>query len=178
MRAVKVLETDRLVLRWLNQDDAPFILELLNDPSFIRFIGDKGVRNLEDARSYILNGPAASYKQFGFGLYATELKESRATIGICGILKRDTLPDPDIGFAFLPAYRKKGYAFEAADAITKYAREVLKLDRILAITTPDNEASAKLLGKIGLRFERFTRLSPDTDEVKFFTSMQGRGDSK
>src|ERR1043165_4913316 len=101
---MKVLETDRLVLRWLNVDDAPFILELLNDPSFIRFIGDKGVRDLEGARNYILNGPVASYQKFGFGLNAIDLKDANASIGICGILKRDTLPHPDAGLPFLPAY--------------------------------------------------------------------------
>ena len=167
---MKVLETDRLILRWLSLDHDPeFIIELLNDPSFIRFIGDKGVRTVDDACNYILNGPVASYKQFGFGLYATELKETNTPIGICGILKRDTLPHPDIGFAFLPQYWNQGYAFESADAVMKHARE-LGVDRVLAITTPDNEASAKLLGKIGLRFESMIKLSEDAPEVKLFTS--------
>ncbi len=167
---MKVLETDRLVLRWLEVADAPFILELLNDPSFIRYIGDKGARNLDDARNYILNGPVASYEQFGFGLYATDLKESGVPIGICGILKRDTLPHPDIGFAFLPAFWNKGYAQEASAAVLKYAKKNFGVDRVLAITTPDNEASAKLLGKLGLRFDRLTRLSPEAPEVKLFTN--------
>ena len=167
---MKVLETDRLVLRRLTTEDAPFILELLNDAAFIRYIGDKGVRTLEDARNYVVNGPMASYEQFGFGLYATELKETRVPIGICGILKRETLPDPDIGFAFLSAYRNHGYAFEAAAATMKYARETLGLEQILAITSPDNEASAKLLGKIGLRFDRLTKLSAEADEVRLFTT--------
>ena len=167
---MKVLETDRLILRWLSaDDDAAFILELLNDPSFVRFIGDKGVRTFEDARNYILNGPVASYKQFGFGLYATELKVSRVPIGICGILKRDTLPHPDIGFAFLPAYWNQGYAYESAAAVMAHARD-LGIDRVLAITAPDNEASAKLLTKIGLRFERLLKLTEDAAEVKLFGS--------
>jgi RimJ/RimL family protein N-acetyltransferase len=167
---MKVLETDRLVLRRLAPDDAAFILDLLNDPAFIRFIGDKGVRNVDDARKYILNGPVASYEQFGFGLYAVDLKESNVPIGMCGILKRDTLPHPDIGFAFLPAYWNKGYAFESASAVMTYARDTLKLDRVLAITSPDNEASAKLLGKIGLRFDGTIELSEDAPEVKLFTT--------
>lgn len=168
---MKVLETERLILRWLSPDqDAAFILELLNDPSFIRFIGDKGVHTLADARHYILNGPVASYEKFGFGLYAVELKEDQTPIGMCGVLKRDTLPHPDIGFAFLPAYWNRGYAFESAAAVMKYARDVLRLKQILAITTPDNEASAKLLGKIGLRFEKLTTLSAGADEVKLFSS--------
>src|SRR5205085_1950496 len=169
---MNVLETDRLVLRWLDVDDAAFILELLNDPSFIRFIGDKGVRDLEAARNYILNGPVASYKQFGFGLYATDLKESGAPIGICGILKRDTLPHPDIGFAFLPPYWHKGYAYEASAAVLEHARNSLGIDRVLAITTPDNEASLKLLVKLGLRFDRLIKLSADADEVKLFTDAE------
>ena len=166
---MKVLETDRLILRWLQPDDAAFILELLNDPSFIRYIGDKGVRTLEDARNYIVNGPVASYERFGFGLYATELKNSRLPIGICGILKRETLPHPDIGFAFLPAYWHQGYAYEASVGAINHAKENFAVETVLAITTPDNEASAKLLGKLGFRFDRLTRLSADADEVKLFT---------
>jgi RimJ/RimL family protein N-acetyltransferase len=167
---MKVLETDRLILRWLSPDDDAFILKLLNEPSFIRFIGDKSVRTIEDARKYILNGPVESYKQFGFGLYAVELKESNVPIGMCGILKRDTLSHPDIGFAFLSAYWNQGYAFESAAAVLKHARKILGLNQILAITTPDNEASAKLLRKIGLRFEGLIKLSEDAAEVRLFTS--------
>lgn len=165
-----IRETERLTLRQLSPDDAPLILELLNEPSFIRYIGDKGVRNLDDAVNYILNGPVASYQLHGFGLYLVELKADRTPIGICGVLKRDTLPDPDIGFAFLPAYWKLGYAFESAAAVMTHAREVLGMDRILAITSPDNEASERLLGKIGLRFDRLTRLSEGSPEVKLFAS--------
>jgi len=166
---MKVLETDRLVLRRFTPADAEFILALLNDPSFIRFIGDKRVRNVDDARNYILNGPVASYERFGFGLYAVELKAGNVPVGMCGILQRDTLPHPDIGFAFLPAYWNQGYAFESAAAVMSYAREALGLEQILAITSPDNQASAKLLEKIGLRFEHKLRLSADADEVKLFS---------
>ena len=166
---MKVLETDRLLLRWLNVADAPFIVELLNDPSFIRFIGDKGVRDVEGARNYILNGPVASYQKFGFGLNAVELKNANVLIGICGVLQRDTLPHPDIGFAFLPAYRNKGYAYEASAAVLEHARKNLGIERVLAITTPDNDASAKLLAKLGLRLDKLIKLSPDADDVKLFT---------
>lgn len=165
-----ILETERLILRHLSSDDAEFILELLNEPSFIRYIGDKGVRNLEDARRYIADGPMKSYEVNGFGLYLVLLKENAAPLGICGPLKRDTLPDPDVGFAFLPAYWKLGYAFESANAVMSYARQVLGMDRILAITSPDNEASERLLGKIGLRFDRLTKLSEESPEVKLFTT--------
>jgi RimJ/RimL family protein N-acetyltransferase len=173
---MKVLETERLIVRRLAPDgDAAFILELLNDPSFIRFIGDKGVRTLDDARNYILNGPVASYERFGFGLCAVHLKDANVAIGICGLLKRDTLPHADIGFAFLPAYCNQGYAFESAAAVMKHARDVLGVNEILAITSPDNEASAKLLGKIGFRFEKLTKLTDDADEVKLFSSRSEPG---
>ena len=164
------LETERLVLRRLSTNDAEFVLRLLNEPSFLQYIGDRGVRNLEDAAQYILNRLVTSYERNGFGLYLVELKESRIPIGISGLVKRDTLPDADIGFAFLPAYWSKGYAVESAAAVMKYAREMLKLDRILAITSPDNEASERLLGKIGLRYERLIKLSEDAEEVKLFTT--------
>jgi len=168
-RFMIVLETERLILRHLSADDADFILELLNEPSFIRYIGDKQVRNLDDARRYIADGPVKSYEQNGFGLNLVQLKSGQTPIGMCGVLKRDTLPDPDIGFAFIPAYWNQGYAFESADAVMKHARAVLGMHRILAITTPDNEASEKLLLKIGLHFDRLVKLAEDSAEVKLFT---------
>ena len=168
------LETERLTLRHLSPEtDAEFILRLLNQPSFLQYIGDKGVRTLEDARNYVRHGPIKSYAENDFGLYKVELKDSREPIGICGLIKRDTLPDADIGFAFLPEYWNKGYAHESAAAVVRYARDVLNLDRILAITSPDNEPSARLLGKIGLRFDRLIKLSADADEVKLFVSDRG-----
>jgi RimJ/RimL family protein N-acetyltransferase len=147
-----VLETERLVLRPFTTDDAPFILTLLNEPSFLRYIGDKKVRTLEDARQYLLNGPIASYERNGFGLCLVELKDSQTAIGMCGLLKREELPDPDIGFAFLPDFWNKGFAFEAAAAVMNDARARLKLNRILAIVNPDNYASIKLLERLGLKF--------------------------
>src|SRR6266404_4910662 len=164
---LNVLETDRLVLRKLSVDDAPFILQLLNEPSFLRFIGDKGVRSLDDARNYILTGPMASYERFGFGLWLTLLKESGVPIGICGLLKRDTLKDVDLGFAFLPQFWRKGYAFECATAVMAYGRSTFRLTRIVAITSPDNDASIKVLEKVGFGFEEMVKLSKD-DEVKLF----------
>jgi RimJ/RimL family protein N-acetyltransferase len=163
-----VLETDRLILRKVSADDAEFILDLLNQPSFLRYIGDKGVRNTQDAIRYIETGPQASYARFGFGLYLVELKESGVSIGMCGLLKRDSLPDVDVGFAFLPGYWSQGYAFEAADAVMKYGREVFGLTRIVAITSPDNAASMRLLEKVGLRFERLIKLADDQEEVRLF----------
>jgi [ribosomal protein S5]-alanine N-acetyltransferase len=167
---VKVLETDRLILRRLSVEDSEFILELLNDPSWLRFIGDKGVRTLDGARDYILKGPVDMYKRFGFGLYLTELKNDKVSIGLCGLIKRDSLEDVDIGFAFLPEFRGKGYAYEAASAVMAYGKTVLGLSRMVAITSADNDASAKLLEKLGLQFERMIRLADDGEEVKLFTS--------
>jgi len=160
-----VLQTERLILRGLNAKDAPFILTLLNEPSFLRFIGDKKVRTVEDAEQYIQTGPAASYERHGFGLCLVELKDAHTPIGICGLLKRDELPDPDIGFAFLPDFWNKGYAFESAAAVLKDARERLNLDRILAITNQDNESSIKLLQKLGLHVERVIKMSNDAAEL-------------
>lgn len=165
---MKVLETDRLILRRLAPEDAEFILRLLNEPSWLRFIGNKGVRNVEDARSYILKGPVEMYSRLGFGLYLVELKDGGSSIGMCGLIKRDSLEDVDIGFAFLPEYWGRGYAHEAASAVMEYGREVLGLRRLDAITSVDNESSARLLEKLGLRFEGMLKLSDDSEEVRLF----------
>ena len=167
---MKVLETDRLILRRLSLEDAEFILRLLNEPSWLQFIGDKGVRSLEDARSYILQGPLEMYSRLGFGLYLVELRNEGLPIGMCGLIKRDSLPDVDIGFAFLPAYWAKGYAYEAASAVMAHGKE-LGLNRIVAITSPDNDSSARLLEKLGLRFEEMLQLTPGSAEVRLFGSV-------
>ncbi len=163
-----MLETDRLTLRWQTAEDADFVLKLMNEPSWIRFIGDRGLRTTEDARNYILNGAVAMYEKHGFGLYLTELKEGNVPIGLCGLIKRDSLEDVDIGYAFLPAYWGKGYAYEAASAVLAHGKEVVGLQRIVAITTPDNASSANLLKKIGLQEKGMITLPNDADEVKFF----------
>lgn len=164
---MQVLETDRLIIRWLTVEDAAFILELVNDPSWLRFIGDRGVRTLEDARNYILKGPAEMYGRLGFGLYLVELKDEGVPIGTCGLIKRDSLKDVDIGFAFLPSFRGQGYAYEAASAVLAYGKNTLGLKRIVAIVSPGNERSIKLLEKLGLQFEQRLQLS-ERDEVKLF----------
>lgn len=148
-----VLETERLHLRRFCLEDAPFILELLNDPSFLRYIGDKGVRTLEDARNYLTKGPAASYAAHGFGLYLTLRRTDGVPLGMCGLLKRDYLPDPDIGFAFLPEFCGKGFARESADAVIDQGRRDFGLSRLLAVTDLDNEASIRLLERLSFRFE-------------------------
>ena len=163
-----VLETERLFLRRFTPDDAEFILTLLNEPSFLRYIGDKQVRNLEDARQYILNGPVASYERNDFGLYLVELREPHTQIGMCGLIKREELPDPDIGVAFRPDFWNKGFAFEAAAVVLQDAGDRLRLQRLLAITSQDNDASIKLLQRLGFRFEQEIKLSPDRERVKLF----------
>jgi len=164
---VQVLETERLALRWLAEGDADFIVELMNDPDWLRFIGDRGIRTADDARAYIATGPAAMYARLGFGLYAVELKETRAPIGICGLVARDWLETVDLGFAFLPRFRGMGYAYEAAAATLEHAR-TLGLDRILAIVSPDNDGSIRLLGKLGLAFERMATPPGAAGEVCIF----------
>ena len=165
---MKVLETERLVLRWLSTEDSGFILHLVNDPSWLQFIGDKGVHTLEDARSYILNGPVEMYSRLGFGLYLTELKLSGEPIGICGLVKRDSLQDVDIGFAFLPGFWGNGYAIEAASAVLAHGKSVLGLKRIVAITSPDNHSSIRLLEKMGMGYEKMVTLSDNAPESSLF----------
>ncbi|WP_068986833.1 MULTISPECIES: GNAT family N-acetyltransferase [Lysinibacillus] len=165
---MKVLETERLTLRLQTTEDADFILELVNDPSWLQFIGDRGVRTVEDAREYILNS-INMYEKSGFCFYLVERKEDNIPLGICGLVKRDSLEDVDIGFAFLPTYWGKGYAYEAASAVLAYGLDTLGLKRIVAITTQDNYASAKLLEKVGLKFERLVQLSNDEEELRLFS---------
>ncbi len=167
---MKILETERTTLRKIVETDAEFILDLLNQPSFIKFIGDRNVRTVAQARDYIESRFTESYKQFGFGMWAVELKAGQTPIGICGFVRRDSLPDADIGFAFLPQFEKKGYAVESAEAVMKYGRDVLGLKRILAIASQDNESSSKLLEKINFRFEHLIKLPHDDEELKLFSS--------
>jgi RimJ/RimL family protein N-acetyltransferase len=169
------LETARLRLRRLTADDAPFILELLNEPSWIRFIGDRGVRTLDDARRYIAEGPAAMYERHGVGLLLVESKGDGDRLGMCGLLRRDALPDLDIGFAFLPRHWGRGYAFESAAAVLEHARRDLGVARILAITSLDNDSSIRLLEKLGLVFQRVLRMPGDDEELRLFAIELGSG---
>ncbi|MBD2057210.1 GNAT family N-acetyltransferase [Oculatella sp. FACHB-28] len=167
---MRVVETERLILHKLTVEDSEFILALLNDPLWLRFIGDKGVRTLDDARDYILKNLVAMYERLGFGLYLTELKGSGVSIGICGLIKRDSLEDVDLGFAFLQEFRGKGYAYESASAVMEYGRSSFGLSRIVAIASPDNFDSAKLLEKLGFRFEKMVKLADDCESVSLFAS--------
>jgi RimJ/RimL family protein N-acetyltransferase len=170
-----ILETERLTLRQMTLDDAEFVLRLLNEPSFIRFIGDRGVRTLDDARRYIVDRFIASYEQHGFGLWLVERRESPGAIGISGLVKRDTLPDPDIGFAFLPEFWSQGYAYESADAVKEFAVRTLRLPRLLAITNPDNAGSIRIVEKLGLAFVRTMMLAADSHDVRLFALESGLG---
>ena len=143
--------TARLRLRLISESDAPFILQLVNDPQWLLHIGDRAVHSLDDARRYIRTGMLAMYERFGFGLYVVELKSGTVPIGLCGLLKRDYLDAMDIGFAYLPQHRGQGYALEAAEAVIQYARASLGATRLAAITSRTNDASARLLGKLGFR---------------------------
>lgn len=164
---MRVLESSRLALRRLTLDDAEFILGLVNQPSWLRFIGDKHVRNLEDARNYLRTGPLDMYQRYGFGMFMVERKEDGVAIGTCGLLKRDILPEPDIGYAFLPEYWGQGYALEAASAVLEYGHYAHELMRIVAIVAPDNERSIRVLERCGMKFERMFAMS-EKDEVKLF----------
>jgi RimJ/RimL family protein N-acetyltransferase len=162
------IQTDRLVLNELTADDAGFILELLNEPSFIDNIGDRGVRDLDGAVRYILDGPVQSYARNGYGLWRVDLRDSGEAIGMCGLLKRDTLPDPDLGYAFLPRHWSRGYAVESGTAVLQHARDALALPRVLAITDPDNQSSIKVLQRLGLRFERMVRIGEE--DLRLFST--------
>ena len=162
--AMLKLETPELVLSELTEEDAALMLAVLNDPDFLRNVGDRGVRTIDDARRYIIDGPMAMYRQYGFGMYKVALKD-RTAVGLCGLVKRDGLDDVDIGFAFLPDYRGRGYALEAAQAVMQDARERVNLRRIVAITLPDNTPSVRLLEKIGLQAERRINLPNDSAEL-------------
>ena len=155
-----ILATARLRLRSANPDDHAFYLALVNDPAFITHIGDRGIRTPEEARQALIEGPIAMQEMRGHSLYVVERKADGAPIGMCGLIKRDTLDGVDIGYAYLPDYRGQGYAYEAGQAVLAYAPS-LGLQRVLAITSPDNIASNQLLLKMGLRFEQFIHLTPD-----------------
>lgn len=167
----RVIETERLTLRQMDESDAPFILELLNDPAFLQNIGDKNVRTLEDAVAYIRNAPIASYEKHGYGLYLVELKDGGASAGMCGLVRRDTLPTTDIGYAFLPQYCAKGYAIEAATATLEYARTVHGIDHILAIVSPGNDPSSRLLEKLGMQRQGMMKLTDNSPEVIVYSTV-------
>lgn len=169
------LQTPRLRLRRFGGDrpDEPaFVLRLLNEPSFLRHIGDRGVRTLQSARDYIAMGPIASYQRHGFGMNIVEIAATGESVGVCGLVKRDSLPDPDLGYALLPAYCGRGYATEAAAAVLADARVSRRIDRILAITSPENAPSVALLLKLGFEFESMLQLMPGETPLRLYASRR------
>ncbi|MGB5246314.1 MAG: GNAT family N-acetyltransferase [Woeseia sp.] len=166
------LFTERLRLRELTPADAPFIVELLNDADFLKFIGDRGVRSTEDAVAYLHNGPIKSYRENGFGLYLAERLIDAIPIGICGLVSRPVLDAPDLGFALLPAFRSDGYALEASRAALEHGFKVLKLERVLAIVSPANRPSIALLEKLGMHSEGAIQLSADGEELRLFELLK------
>ena len=163
-----VLETERLILRQFNLNDTDFIITLVNSPSWLKFIGDRNIKTTEDAKEYLINGPIKSYQTNGFGLSLVAMNDTGIPIGMCGLIKRDTLENVDIGFAFLDEYTGNGYALEIASSTMNYAKEVLKLEIILAITDPNNISSIKLLNKIGLRFDKIIQFPEKDEELMLF----------
>ena len=167
---MNIIETKRLILRKFIIDDAGFVLELLNSPSWLKYIGDRNVKNLEDAKNYISDKLISSYIKNGFGLYEIILKKDNIPVGMCGLIKRDTLENIDLGFALSPVFTGNGYAFEAAFATLNYAKTVLKLERIIAITTTENKNSIKLLEKLKFVFEKMVLLSNEEEELMLFSN--------
>jgi ribosomal-protein-alanine N-acetyltransferase len=164
----QIVETERLVIREVEEGDAAFMNTLLNSPGFLKYIGDRGVRSDEEARAFISERYRKSYSDNGYGLYTVLLKEACTPVGICGFVRRDTLPGPDLGFAFLPEFEGKGFGTESSKALLTYGREQLGFDRVLAITTLDNSPSIKLLQKLGFKFEK-TIDSPDGESLRLFS---------
>jgi RimJ/RimL family protein N-acetyltransferase len=163
-----IANTERLIIREIEESDAAFMNALLNSPGFIKYIGDRGVRTDDDARVFIRERYQKSYLDNGYGLYVVALKEDMTQVGICGFVRRDTLPGPDLGFAFLPEFEGKGFGTESSKAVLTFGREILGFERVLAITTLDNSASIKLLEKLGFTFDK-TMESPDSETLRLFS---------
>lgn len=170
MSGVEILRTERLILRHLTEDDAPFIYQLLNERGFIENIGDRGVRDLESARRYISEGQGASYQKYGYGLWAVVLAETGEPVGICGLVKRDGLEDADIGYAFLESSWGKGFAREAAAATLAHALDVIGLPKVVAITKSTNVGSKAVLEKIGMKAAGMIKVPGYEDESAYYTT--------
>ena len=166
-----MLITPRLTLDHITHDDAAFLLRLLNEPSFLQHIGDRGVRTIDDARRYVTEGPVHSYAQFGFGLYLVRRREDDVPVGICGVLRRPALDDPDLGYALVPEFWRLGYAREATSAVLAHARDDLHLTRLSAIVSPDNQPSIALLESLGFRHEETRSLSPGGSPIHLYAMM-------
>jgi len=163
-----IVETPRLRLRELSTEDAAFVLELVNEPAWLKFIGDRNVHSLDEARDYIARGPSASYAKHGYGLWAVELLANGELVGMCGLVRRESLPHADLGFAFLARHWGRGYAREAAAAVVELARERYHLPRLLAVTDPQNTASQTVLERVGFHFEKSFRFIESGEELTMY----------
>ncbi|MBT8099903.1 MAG: GNAT family N-acetyltransferase, partial [Gammaproteobacteria bacterium] len=163
-----LLQTERLRLRRLTLADAGLMLSIWNDPDFVRHVGDRGIRSVDEARQALLDGAFRLYAEFGYGPYRVALREADTPIGTCGLFRREGLTEPDIGFALLPEYCGRGYAYEAATAVLQHARESLKLRRLTAVVSPNNDASIRLIEKLGLSFEKRARIDGDDTDVQVY----------
>ncbi len=166
-----IMETERLRLREATLDDAAFALAIYNSPGFIEFVGDRGLRTLEDATAYLEKNLMGSYAKNGFGLYVVELKDTGEAVGMCGLVDRPGLDAPDIGFTFLGEHMRMGYGFESAAAVLKFGRESLGMDRILAIVDPKNAKSIGLIEKLGLVYDREIQLPGDDKAISQYTTI-------
>ena len=159
------LETDRLELRRLTLDDARLMLTVWNDPAFLRYVGDRGIRTIADARNALKDGAFQLYAEHGFGPYRMTRRDDGVTVGVCGLFRRDGLPDTDIGFSTLPKYCGQGYGYEAACAVIEHARVDVGLTRLTALVSANNTRSVQLIEKLGLIFEKMVRIPGDDDDV-------------
>jgi ribosomal-protein-alanine N-acetyltransferase len=166
-----MIQTPRLTIAQLSWSDWPFILELLNTPGWLQYIGDRNVHNEEQAKAYLTHGPIKSYHEFGFGLMKVSLTETQQPIGMCGLLKREALPHPDLGFAFLPQFNGQGFALESATAIVQHVRNALGVQIILAIVQPNNARSIQLLEKLKFQHERDINLPGSTEKLRLYHSQ-------
>lgn len=157
-----IIETERLNIRHIEESDAEFIHSLFNTDTFIKYIGDRNLKTIADAQTYIQTGPQAMYEKMGFGLFLVELKEGLVPLGISGLIKRDTLDDIDVGYGFHPEHEGAGYALESTQAVVNYAKDILNISRLVAITTAENNRSINLLAKLGLEFEKELRQEEET----------------
>jgi RimJ/RimL family protein N-acetyltransferase len=165
---MKILETERLYLRTIEPEDAAFYHELINDPTWLEYIGDKGIYSVEAARAAIIAGPCAMQAKLGFSLYLMERRSDGKPLGMCGLIKRDWLPEVDIGYAIRPAYSGQGYTYEAAAAVLVHAREQLHLPQLLGITAPANAKSIALLAKLGMTFIEHKALPPENRPTNIY----------
>ncbi len=162
-------ETQRLIIKPTSLEDAPFIYELVNTPKWLKFIGDRDIKSLDDAKEYIINSMLPQLAKLGFSNYTVIRKSDKAKIGTCGLYDREGLEGIDIGFAFLPQYEKNGYAFESCTKLKEIGLNEFGITTLNAITTPDNTSSQRLLEKLGLQFDKIVKIANDKEELFLYT---------